>query len=49
MRKEGRERSFTHDENSRVFSNSFRETFGTLLLDDVPPSGSARGRSVENL
>jgi hypothetical protein len=39
----------THNENSRVFPDSLGETFRSLLLDDVPPSGLTGSARVESL
>jgi hypothetical protein len=39
----------THDEDSRVVTNSLGESFGSLLLDDVTPSDSAGHRGVDRL
>lgn len=48
MRKHSRLR-LTHDEDTGVLPHSLCETFGTLLLDDVPPSSLARSARIESL
>jgi len=41
--------SRVHDEDAGVLADGLGEAFGTLLLDDVPPSGLARLGGVERL
>jgi hypothetical protein len=36
-----------HDKGSRIFTDSFREGFRTVLYDDVTPSNLAREGGIE--